>query len=698
MSFSSSEILNFVRIELLKEARNSPGLLTDLANLERYVAETYSSRSFIELLQNADDANASHFEILRHGDWLVCANNGNEFSQDDFYSLCRSASSSKQRGTTIGYRGIGFKSIVGMASSVHLISGDLQATFSRELTQESLETDALVPLIRIPHPFSLHDNQTIVEIIEQLKSSGLTTVFILGGLNLDNVKEEFVQFDSDYLLFLRNVKKVTLTDEVTNTYQCQRKDLDEQNRKVVISTLNRDSAWHISRFSKCDIAYSLADGLAVPLNPSFALVHAFLPTQETTGFGVRINADFSTDPSRTRIIFDETTEECIEHSAKAIANIIKYNILSSSGDQNVLSCLMPTMDLSTISLQKKSFRTELISRVKKKIEHLNQLLILSPSWIEFDDVNKMIGLVDKKIIIPLANNEKLVNFMRYLGVKTLSLEEILSVAEKLSINQKSLAELVVQSIRSITGNVSFKQLVNKQIWVSNHSSKSMRLSSLVERNLPLSQDLVNAIYQSGVTKNEFYRILINAGLKPEDVLILLPETECDVVKLIPNKDTNKSVSNDNEAFLDTLFINPSLKKEFKEEKVLINQYLPAWRGAEQYVGMLLESYGYEVEDCSRQNLGYDILVKKNGQSFYIETKLIDYPGQPFIITSNEEAVAREYKDAYVIALVLRGKKNEAYVQFISNPTRSLKFVRQCRQWVWECSDYKFDQSVKGSYQ
>ena len=49
-------MLNAVRDELLKEAKNSPGLLADLANLERYVAETYSARSFIELLQNADDA------------------------------------------------------------------------------------------------------------------------------------------------------------------------------------------------------------------------------------------------------------------------------------------------------------------------------------------------------------------------------------------------------------------------------------------------------------------------------------------------------------------------------------------------------------------------------------------------------------------------------------------------------------------
>jgi hypothetical protein len=96
-------ILHSVRDELLNEAKRSPGLLADLANLERYVAETYHARSFIELLQNADDAGAKRFLVMQHGDWLICANDGRPFSRNDFYSLCRSASSEKQRGSSIGY-------------------------------------------------------------------------------------------------------------------------------------------------------------------------------------------------------------------------------------------------------------------------------------------------------------------------------------------------------------------------------------------------------------------------------------------------------------------------------------------------------------------------------------------------------------------------------------------------------------------
>lgn len=49
-------MLDSVRQPLLVEARKSPALLSDLAGLEQIVAESYDARSFVELLQNADDA------------------------------------------------------------------------------------------------------------------------------------------------------------------------------------------------------------------------------------------------------------------------------------------------------------------------------------------------------------------------------------------------------------------------------------------------------------------------------------------------------------------------------------------------------------------------------------------------------------------------------------------------------------------
>ena len=159
-------MLEEVRRPLLEEARRSPTLLSDLAGLEKYVAESYDARSFVELLQNADDAGASRFAILRTGDSLLVANDGRPFTRADFERLCRSAASSKERGTSIGYRGIGFKSVVGFAETVHVFSGQLEATFSRELTAKEIPEATRVPLIRIPHAVEASQKRKLAGALE----------------------------------------------------------------------------------------------------------------------------------------------------------------------------------------------------------------------------------------------------------------------------------------------------------------------------------------------------------------------------------------------------------------------------------------------------------------------------------------------------------------------------------------------------
>lgn len=74
-------MLEAIRQPLLAEALKSPALLSDLAGLEQIVAESYDARSFVELLQNADDAGASRFAIHRSGDFLLVANDGHHFTR-----------------------------------------------------------------------------------------------------------------------------------------------------------------------------------------------------------------------------------------------------------------------------------------------------------------------------------------------------------------------------------------------------------------------------------------------------------------------------------------------------------------------------------------------------------------------------------------------------------------------------------------
>jgi hypothetical protein len=117
--------------------------------------------------------------------------------------------------------------------------------------------------------------------------------------------------------------------------------------------------------------------------------------------------------------------------------------------------------------------------------------------------------------------------------------------------------------------------------------------------------------------------------------------------------------------------------------------LKRWRAAEQQVLEILKAWGWTVEDVSRQNLGYDIEGRTDaGEDAFVEVKSLDLAGQTFTMTSNEEAVARQKGKAYRLALV-RQTGDQLEVAFINDPIQQLRLVRQCRQWVWECSAYEY---------
>ena len=134
-----SDAFDKLRAEFLREARGAPRLFQDLAKVEQYIAETYKTRAFIELIQNADDARATKFGIYDFAGGFAAGNDGTPFTPADIEALCRSGSSAKRRGgSTIGYRGIGFKSVVNLAKTVYVFSGEYKFFFNKDATKGQL--------------------------------------------------------------------------------------------------------------------------------------------------------------------------------------------------------------------------------------------------------------------------------------------------------------------------------------------------------------------------------------------------------------------------------------------------------------------------------------------------------------------------------------------------------------------------------
>lgn len=651
---------------LMKEARDSPALLSDLAGLESYIAESYDARSFVELLQNADDAGASRFVVQRAGELMFVANDGREFTQTDFESLCRSAASSKHRGTSIGYRGIGFKSVVGFAKVIHIFSGELEATFSRELTAQAIPEATRVPLVRIPHPIEPDLRTQLAGVLVKMRSAGFKTVFVFTDLIASGIEAEFAAFDPTSLLFLRHIRQVDLKSTIEAVVTVQREEVDSRTCSIRLASSEGVTKWTVIERNCIALAFVHDEGGIARLEERQATVHAFLPTLETTGFAFKVNGDLSTDPSRTRIIMDERTATGVKSTAGAIVNLVAecLDATSTLTDVKLLAALMPVTDPRMAGFQRRGFNTELYSAIKFEANERFCDFLCRPQWlnaVDFFTLTEASG--GKAVPRNLESVEGLSGFLKFLGAREATFLDFSAALTQTAPSLAGAAEIVTH----LTNLFATKQIdtgaINSdwKLWPVEETPLS--LDEAKRESRPLSESFADLIAEKSGSGTELPRML-ESLTNPSTAATMIPGKP-----LVPSRPDYVvvPVKVPNQPF--------SLKR---------------WRGAEQQVLAVLEAWGWKVEDVSRQNIGYDIEGRTpEGEMVCVEVKSIDYIGQAFTLTSNEEAVAREKGDTYRLAIV-RQTNAHLEISFIRNPASQLKLTRQCRQWVWECSDYNFN--------
>jgi len=85
-----------------------------------------------ELLQNADDAGAKSASVQVVNNEFVFEHDGEDFTEEQFQSLCRFGYSNKRNLHTIGFRGVGFKSTFSLGDRVRIQTPTLDIYFDRE--------------------------------------------------------------------------------------------------------------------------------------------------------------------------------------------------------------------------------------------------------------------------------------------------------------------------------------------------------------------------------------------------------------------------------------------------------------------------------------------------------------------------------------------------------------------------------------
>jgi hypothetical protein len=321
---------------------------TDYVNALRLVSQVVFTRSsgfVLEFIQNAEDAGQGlpgkgEISININQQRLKFVHNGRPFDNSNLGAICGIRSSKKPERGTLGYLGIGFKSVFKVADCVEVYSNGYRFKFDRNHPDWSAcaaDTPWHVIPIWIDEPSEPIDADKTTFII-QLRNEEARAHLMEG---LKSIRAELY-------LFLKWIKSISIADDVSGeTWKVE----DSGSTADGITTLKQNAEEHRFKFfrrevtvpehvkpdrltqeyranvTKREIAIAFAMDAKGNLDPSpstamYGGVYSFLPLGESkSGAKFPIQADFLVQPGRDSInaealwnqwLLDEVASLCLE--------------------------------------------------------------------------------------------------------------------------------------------------------------------------------------------------------------------------------------------------------------------------------------------------------------------------------------------------------------------------------------------------
>ena len=278
----------------------------DTAHIE-LLGSLYSERThfIFELIQNAEDANATTLAFDLHGDRLEVRHNGRPFTGEDVTSLCQVAHSSKAGDLTkIGKFGIGFKSVYAYTRTPHVYSADEHFRIEKYVQPHAIPTrDGLAGDTLFSFPFDRDDvpaEKAAAEIAQALaKLSPETLLFLkkieqlkinlpqIPAIVLDRI-EDAGPIGSSRHIVISDTRAADGPDEEWLVWRRDASDEEHRGQQVEI-------AFRYEKPGKQqDDQRQLVPSSRSPLV-------AFFPTAKETGLGFLIQGPYRTTPSRDNV-------------------------------------------------------------------------------------------------------------------------------------------------------------------------------------------------------------------------------------------------------------------------------------------------------------------------------------------------------------------------------------------------------------
>lgn len=264
----------------------------------RILVDQYSDRThfIFELLQNAEDAEATEIHIELFRDRLVLTHDGREFNENDVRGICGvSASTKRDAKNRIGRFGIGFKSVYAYTETPHIKSGSYDFIIKNLIMPYNVNSGVVSQKSVFELPF---DN-------EQSKAHAFSEIAA-------SLRKNLVP---DCMLTLSHIKKISFMIEGQQGFRVLTKRIRTLGHGIQDITLSetfgntapiqtRLIAFVSPQEKPCMIAYKIGDagnGTKVILPVGNAYLYAYFPTAVETHQAFYIHGPFDTTPARDNI-------------------------------------------------------------------------------------------------------------------------------------------------------------------------------------------------------------------------------------------------------------------------------------------------------------------------------------------------------------------------------------------------------------
>ena len=664
--------------DFIAEAVASPNLLADMAAMEKYMAESYSGRVFVELLQNADDCKSTKIYVKEVAGNILFANNGRPFDENDVIAISRSGSSSKKRGETIGYRGVGFKSTTYLTDEIIIYSDKTYFTFSKRICSDRISMPVnSIPMIRIPLLIETVDSEIEHE-IQKLEQNGYNTVFVFRNARVQDFLEEIKQVDTGMFIFLNNIEQCCIEIAQYAT-QISLKRRFEGNGQLVEFSNAKNNAWYIVKHNGTAIGlkYDVENRRIVACEESEQLYHSYLPSFDKMLFPFKVNADFSTDPSRKHISIDKKTENAIQNIAENIALLVK-SALSGENELDfgdIFTILNTQGAFSRCnSMLKQRVKDSVLRTVLLSLQNGTTLTIdkykLLPDWLDESEKNflrmesESIGResLDTTVYVAYPNVDA---FIQTYSTEQFSNDDLVAMMGETALVASMPLEMQGKLIGRIIRTSKFEPMTQ---------ARQERLDEIKVS----TETGVKSIKEIGTGKTTVAKAVqegLSAAASKADLSWFSEKKAIDIQKLTGEPER-------------TSISEPEIKSVKKE----IKPQIAKWRSAEQQCIEIEKFFGNAAVDVSKKNVGYDVeSTTPDGGKRYIEVKSIKEDGS-FSITNNEYTAAHQYGDQYYMCLLIQSAQNLQAI-YIQNPIENISFEKRIKQWEWYCDTYSGESYV-----